>query len=29
MPTGGRRTEGYIHKYGLRYSVVARPPSAG
>jgi PPE-repeat protein len=29
MPTGGRRTEGYIHKYGLRYSVIARPPSAG
>ena len=29
MPTGGRRTEGYIHKYGFRYSVIARPPSAG
>jgi PPE-repeat protein len=29
MPMGGRRTEGYIHKYGFRYSVIARPPSAG
>ncbi len=29
MPTGGRRTEGYIHKYGFRYSVIARSPSAG
>jgi PPE-repeat protein len=29
MPMGGRRTEGYIHKYGFRYSVVTRPPSAG
>jgi PPE-repeat protein len=29
MPTGGRRTEGYVHTYGFRYSVVARPPSAG
>ena len=31
IPTGsgGRRTEGYVHKYGWRYNVVARPPSAG
>jgi hypothetical protein len=31
MPTGaaGRRTAGYVHKYGLRYKVVTRPPSAG
>jgi PPE-repeat protein len=29
MPTGGRRTEGYVHKYGFRYSVLVRPPSAG
>ena len=25
----GRPTAGYIHKYGWRYSVVARPPSGG
>lgn len=31
MPTGapGRRTAGYVHKYGLRYKVITRPPSAG
>ncbi|MHA7649057.1 PPE family protein [Mycobacterium sp. ML4] len=31
MPSGaaGRRTGGYVHKYGLRYKVVTRPPSAG
>lgn len=31
VPTGaaGRRTAGYVHKYGLRYKVVTRPPSAG
>jgi len=31
MPTGfaGRSTGGFIHKYGWRYSVVARPPSGG
>nr|WP_264055687.1 hypothetical protein [Mycobacterium nebraskense] len=33
MPTGaiGRRTAaaGYSHKYGFRYSVLTRPPSAG
>jgi PPE-repeat protein len=29
MPMRGRRTEGYIHKYGFRHSVIARPPSAG
>jgi PPE-repeat protein len=31
IPTGsgGRPTEGYVHKYGWRYNVVARPPSAG
>lgn len=29
MSMGDRRTEGYIHKYGFRYSIVARPPSAG
>jgi PPE-repeat protein len=26
---GGRQTAGYLHKYGWRYSVVARPPSGG
>jgi PPE-repeat protein len=26
---GGRQTTGYLHKYGWRYSVVARPPSGG
>jgi PPE-repeat protein len=26
---GGRQTDGYLHKYGWRYSVVARPPSGG
>jgi PPE-repeat protein len=31
VPTGngGRRTEGYVHKYGWRYSVVTRPPAGG
>jgi PPE-repeat protein len=31
VPTrlAGRRTAGYIHKYGWRYSVVGRPPSGG
>jgi len=31
MPTrlAGRPTAGYIHKYGWRYSVVARPPAGG
>ncbi|WP_419866345.1 PPE family protein, SVP subgroup, partial [Mycobacterium scrofulaceum] len=34
MPTGvmGRRAgaaAGYSHKYGFRYSVLTRPPSAG
>jgi hypothetical protein len=33
MPTGalGRRSAaaGYVNKYGFRYSVLARPPSAG
>jgi PPE-repeat protein len=26
---GSRQTAGYLHKYGWRYSVVARPPSGG
>ena len=26
---GGRQSAGYLHKYGWRYSVVARPPSGG
>jgi PPE-repeat protein len=26
---GARQTGGYLHKYGWRYSVVARPPSGG
>ncbi|ORW90443.1 hypothetical protein AWC27_11145 [Mycobacterium szulgai] len=25
----GRRTAGYVNKYGFRYNVLARPPSAG
>ncbi|OBI51638.1 hypothetical protein A5707_13700 [Mycobacterium kyorinense] len=25
----GRRTEGFIHRYGFRYPVVPRPPAAG
>ena len=31
VPTqfAGRATAGYVHKYGWRYSVVARPPSGG
>ena len=31
LPTrfAGRPTAGYIHKYGWRYSVVARPPAGG
>lgn len=31
VPTGnrGRRTEGYVHKYGWRYSVITRPPAGG
>jgi PPE-repeat protein len=31
VPTGngGRRTEGYVHKYGWRYNVITRPPAGG
>ncbi len=31
MPPGaaGRRTSGFVNKYGFRYSVLTRPPSAG
>jgi hypothetical protein len=31
VPTGngGRRTEGFVHKYGWRYSVITRPPAGG
>ncbi len=32
MPVGsgaGRRSAGFTHRYGFRYSVLARPPSAG
>lgn len=31
VPTrfGGRPTAGFVHKYGWRYSVVARPPAGG
>ncbi|MGA7800794.1 MAG: PPE family protein [Gammaproteobacteria bacterium] len=29
MGAGGRRSAGYVNKYGFRYSVLTRPPSAG
>ena len=29
MANSGQRGNGFVHKYGFRYGVVARPPSAG